>query len=55
MIQYKIVALPKKEEEINVLLNNFSRDGWRVVCSCGKHDRHLILKRKIKQSEERYR
>ncbi len=49
MIEYKIISLPKTEKDIDTTLNDWARQGWRVVCSCGKAHRHLILKRKVRE------
>ena len=52
MIEYKIIPLEKTIDKVNTQLNTLAREGWRVVCSCGKGDRNLILKRKIKREIE---
>ncbi len=49
MIEYKIISLPKSVEEAEGELNNLCKHRWRLVCTCGKHNRYVILKRKVKQ------
>ncbi len=51
MIEYKIISLPKTQEKIEAELNNLAEHRWRLVCSCGKHNRHVILKRKARVEE----
>ena len=52
MIEYKILELPKKVEQIEENINLLSIDGWRLVCACGKLNRHLIFKRKVRREYE---
>ncbi len=52
MIEYKIIQLKNSLDKIEEKLNLLSSEGWRVVGSCGKHDRHIILKRKIMERGE---
>ncbi len=56
MIEYKIIPLTKSLDKIENELSFLSAEGWRLVCPCGKHNRHLILKRKVreKRHEEDY-
>ena len=48
MIEYKIIPLEKTVDKVNEQMNTLAKKGWRVVCSCGKGCRNLILKRKVK-------
>ena len=45
MLEYKIIKIPKSIKEIEEQLNNLSEVGWKLVCPCGKDNRHLIFKR----------
>jgi len=45
MLEYKVIPLGKSVEKIEGELNILSEEGWRLVCCCGKYQRHLILKR----------
>lgn len=48
MIEYMIITqktLKKLEEH----LNTASREGWKVVCACGKRGDKIIMKRKVRR------
>ena len=52
MIEYKMICLEKTTEKVEEQINSLAEEGWRIVCSCGKNNRHLVLKRKKEVEEE---
>lgn len=52
MQEYKIIEMPKSIEEIEGELNDLSEENWRLVCACGKDNRHLIFKRRVEEEDE---
>jgi hypothetical protein len=45
MIEYKCIRLKNSKEETEEMLNQLSKDGWELICSCSKNNILLILKR----------
>lgn len=47
MYQYKCVLIKVSREETEKMLNEFAKEGWRVITSYARQTNWLILERKI--------
>jgi len=49
MIEYKCIKIGKEMEDTEMMLNEYARNGWRLVCSYAYQTRYLILEREVKR------
>lgn len=50
MIEYQIISA-RNQKELQAEINRASAEGWKVVCSCGKRNDKIILKRRLRMDD----